>query len=299
MDSKDRLSPALPSEINPYAAPAPIEAEPVKPVVMSGDEPSPEVFDELQRVANFRHVQKTLKASGTGSIVFGLIAIVVGVMAMQHNPVNAILLGIGILLAVEGTWLVIAPAPAGIIVDGISLMLVGVWNIWVTINNMAAGQHTSTWGVIGVFQIIWGFQSFSRYSRFSKMPRETPSPATIQRIDEIVKDIAKTKPAVDPEIIDFKMQAFFGGVQPWKARLRGNHAVFVGPGGKDVIFARTREVDIRSAGKKALSKTLKATFRITDRNFKGIISPESFARYQTWRQATSGAPIPVIPSSPA
>jgi hypothetical protein len=278
-----------PSELNPYAAPVPIQNAPAPPVSVGGDsEPSPEVFEELQRVANYRHVHKALKASGAGSIVFGVIAMVVGFTAMRHNPINVILRGIGVLLAVEGLWLVIAPAPIGIIVDGVSLMLVGAWNIWVTVMNMAAGQHTATWGVIGVFQIIWGIQAFGRYSRFSKMPREQPAPETLKRIDQIVGDITRTKIAQDPQAIEFKVK-MFTATQPWKGRLRHNHAVFVGPGGKDIIFARANDVVFNREGKVLIGKTIKAKFQIADRTFKGTISPVSFERYEGWKKAESGS----------
>jgi hypothetical protein len=285
------LASGRPSELNPYAAPVPIESDAAPSVSVAGeDEPSPGVFEELQRVANYRHVQKALKASGTGSIVFGVIAMVVGYTAMQHNPINVILFGIGVLLAAEGLWLVIAPAPIGIIVDGVSLMLVGTWNIWVTVMNMAAGRPSATWGVIGVFQIIWGIQAFGRYSRFSKMPREQPAPVTLKRIDQIVRDITRAKMAQDPEVIDFQVKPF-AGAQAWKGRLRSNHAVFVGPGGKDIIFARTKEVLFNREGKVLLGKTLKAKFKIAGRSFNGTISPESFARYEEWKQAVSGVAV--------
>ena len=64
--------------------------------------------------------------------------------------------------------------------------------------------------------------------------------------------------------------------------------MFVGPGGKDIIFARTKEVLFNCDGKVLLGKTLKAKFKIAGRSFNGTISPESFARYEEWKQAVSG-----------
>jgi hypothetical protein len=197
-----RLSAANEQEFNPYAAPAPAQDAPLHPVVVSADdEPSDAVFDELKRVANYRQICKTLRASGTGSIVFGVIAIAVGVATIRINPNNTILLVIGILLTVEGLWLVISPTPIGIIIDGVSLMLVGSWNVFISIMNMAIRAGTGAWPVVGIFQFIWGLQSFGRYSRFSQMPREIPGASTIKRIDQIAKDILRTKPAQEPQVI--------------------------------------------------------------------------------------------------
>ncbi len=283
-----RRTAANESELNPYAAPAPAQNAPLQPVVVSADdEPSAAVFDELKRVANYRHIRKILRGSGTGSIVFGVIAIALGAATIHINPINAILLLIGVLLTVEGVWFVISPTPIGIIIDGVSLMLVGAWNVFISIMNMAIGAGTGAFPIIGIFQIIWGLQSFGRYSRFAQMPREIPSPSTIKRIDEIAKDILRTKPAKDPQIIEFRAQTFFGGNQPWKGRLRSNHAVFVGPGGKDVIFARTSEVKFTNDSRKA-GKTVKVTIQIGDRNLKGTMPFESYQRYESWKQALSG-----------
>jgi hypothetical protein len=278
--------PAGSFEQNPYAAPQPLPEAPAADVYgAAADEPSAEVFTELQRVANYRYMRKTLFGSGIGSIIFGALAIIVGASAMRHNPINVILLGIGVLLAAEGLWLVVAPVPIGIIGNGIVLLIVGAWNLWVSVMNAAAGQ-AGGWPVIGLLQIAWAFQCFARYPRFKNVPRETPSPATLKRIDQIVNDINRSKMNKDPQLIQFQSKTFLSP-QSWKGRLRSNHAIFVGASRNDLIFARPSDVVITRQGKVLLGKTLKVTIQITDRSFKGTCSPESFDRYTAWKQTVT------------
>ncbi len=295
MDRHAELPPDSRSvEQNPYAAPQPVAVPtPANVYGSAADEPSAELFAELQRVANYRHMRKTLFSSGIGSLIFGALAIAISVPGMQVNPINVILLMIGVLLVAEGLWLLIAPVPAGIIAAGVALMLVGVWNIFVTVFNTVHGQGVGIIAGIAVAQIIWSIQCFARYPRFKNIPRETPSPSTLKRIDQIVGDIKRAKIDKDSQIIQFQAKTFLSP-QAWKGRLGSNHAIFIGMTKNDLIFARPEDVEIRRDGKVMIGKTLKATFQIADRSFKGTISPQAFDRYTDWKQMMTPMPIPEL-----
>src|SRR5260370_32291843 len=134
----------------------------------------PADVDELQQVAEYRRARKTLRAAGIGGIVFGVLALAVGVPLLAVDLINAVLVMIGLLLLVEGIWNVTYPTAEGVIVDGLSLLVVGVWNIFVTIYNaVAAGGGPGAalhvqWAVIGGFQIC-----FPRYRFSSSRPLPT------------------------------------------------------------------------------------------------------------------------------
>ncbi|HSC77053.1 MAG TPA: hypothetical protein VLB32_00700, partial [Candidatus Acidoferrales bacterium] len=80
---------------------------------------------ELQRAADFRTVRKTLRPAAFGSIVFGVIAIGMGIASLEDSPVNAVLVLLGLGLLGEGIWILVQPTPVGMIVDGIALCLLG------------------------------------------------------------------------------------------------------------------------------------------------------------------------------
>lgn len=242
--------------------------------------------DELHRVLNYRLVRKTLRPAGIGSIVFGLVAKGTGFGGMEANPINAILGLIGIFLFVEGIWIVAAPTPAGMIVDGIALIILGIWNIIITFANSAAvgGGGHRFFAVLGVWQIIWGFQSFGRYKRFSAMPMSRPSDETLRQIDDMVKELAKTKPKDATDVIAFQIKN-----RPWKGRLGQDSGIFVDAPGQEVVFVNRDRVRIEIQDKVLIGKALKASFTLGDRNLNGTISLESYERYDAWK---AGNPLP-------
>ncbi len=160
------------AEENPYAAPQ-LSAQAPLPVGSSaGGEMSSELLDELQRVANYRQMRQRLRRSGTLSVFFGVLAVGLGYGALHVNQLNAILLAIGVFLLVEGAWLIISPAPVGVILDGTGFLLVGIWNIGVAVLNAMAGHFEGGFlPLIGIFQICWGIQPISAI--FSNAARNT------------------------------------------------------------------------------------------------------------------------------
>lgn len=240
-------------------------------------------FTELQDASSYRIVHKTLKYRGIGSIIFGIIALAVGFGGMQENPINGILVLIGLFLLIEGVWVVSSPKPAGMIVDGIAMLTVGIWNILVTIANIANDGGFQFFIVIGVWQIIWGCQSFQRYKRFSKMPVNKPSKETLKQIDDLMNTIIKVKAKEQDNIIEFKTNR---PQQLWKGKLSQNTAIFVERTGQDIMFAAKHEVDFIKEGKSLLGKALKASFGVRERKLTGTIMPEYFERFEMWKVKT-------------
>ncbi len=246
-------------------------------------------IEELQKVVDYRLVRKNLKWPAIGSIIWGLIAIGAGFGSIEDSSIYVILGLIGAFLLVEGIWLIRAPSPRGMIVDGIALCILGVWNISVTfVWPTVVGAGRADWAaVLGVLQIIWGIQSFRRYRRFSGVPTQKPSEQTMKQADEIIQSVAKTKPSESKDIIQFQMTRGGFGWKSWRGKLSGDVGVFVTSSGDDAIFARRDEVDFISKGKVPISlpgKTLKVSARIGRGTFKAAMPPESMARYESWKE---------------
>lgn len=118
-----------------------------------------------QRVGEYAEVRRRLKWAAIGSIVFGIIAIVMGVATAGENPLNIGLAVIGGLLFAEGIWLLLTLRLVGLIVDGIMLCILGVWIIFISIYNMTQGSGgiSPIFIPLGIFQIYWGVQNIFRY----------------------------------------------------------------------------------------------------------------------------------------
>ncbi|MFB3896660.1 MAG: hypothetical protein ACE14V_10200 [bacterium] len=250
-------------------------------------------YEELQRICNYRYVRKTLKPAGIGSIIFGVIAIVMGFTGIADNPINAILGFIGLFLFVEGIWIIFAPKPMGMIVDGIALSILGVWNIMVTIANAANGESHGFFAILGLMQIAMAVQSFKMYKRCSVMPMVIPTEETLKKLDELAKSIAKSEVKDQPDMIEFQIIGFRNR-QIWKGKLESDSAIFAEGSGQDVIFAKKNEVELVNNGKVMVGKSLNMQFKTKDRILKGTIKPESFDRFTAWKTKPIPGTIPIV-----
>jgi hypothetical protein len=250
--------------------------------------PSDPEFDELQRVASRRILLKNLRGRGIGSIIWGLIASGLGIAGMEVDRANAILAAIGVFLTIEGIRVVAAPAPAGLIVDGFALLILGIWNLAITVMSASSGVPP-IFAIIGVLQIAWGCQSFFKYAQFSKTSSAVPSATALQSFDQLVNYIQGANVADDASLVAF----ITSGQIEWKGQFRATGAVFVAqrsgkrsrgrkPADGDIIFAAKADVSFRKDADGLAPNTLKMTFSIKARKFSGVMPQEAFDRYETW-----------------
>ena len=62
-------------------------------------------------------------------------------------------------------------------------------------------------------------------------------------------------------------------------------ALFIDKRGYDIQVATRDDVLIRESGKVLIGKALKASIRIGDQWYQGLINPESYAKYKRWKAA--------------
>jgi hypothetical protein len=232
----------------------------------------------LKNVFGYKVILKSLRPRAVGSVIFGVIAVVMGWLSVSENPLNIVLLLIGVFLLSEGTWLIVTPKPKGMVVDGIALLLVGAWNIFVTVINLVNGGGTGgLFGVYGIFQIVWGIQSFVKYSKFQKQYNDKPSTDDMKRVNDIIESVANSNPIESEDVVQFK-----SGKQ-WMVKLLGDVAIFVTTKRNDVIVANRDEIVFANFGKKTFSKKLEFSLTVGERIIGGEISPESMKRLETWK----------------
>lgn len=236
---------------------------------------------ELQRASDYRLMHKYLRPGAIGSIIFGVIAIALGLASIDNNPINIILVLIGILLFVEGLLVLIAPSPKKIIAAGLALLLVGGWNISITIYNVSAGGSSFFWAILGFWQIIWAFQAFGRYRRFSHLSPVKPSEEYLKWIGEAVKSVKKAKVTESDDIINFRMLKNHSN---WKGMLLKQGAIFVEVRERDILLAKIEDVNFMPLGA-GCGGTTEVSFQIANRTGAGEIPPESFEKYEAWKQS--------------
>jgi hypothetical protein len=249
---------------------------------------------------------------GIGSIFWGVINSVWGFATLADNPLNWILLLLGLSLLAEGVWICIKPSPRGFLVDGIFFFALGTWNIVITIYNLqqyyAILSHyyygyypaspSSVFVIVGVWQFIGGVSRIKRFKRFSGTPHERPSEQLAHRVDELVESVRRAKPFESDDLIEFTDSGDSGSGVKWKGKLNGDAGIFVGVSGTviksiyEALFVNRDDVQILIKGKVRLRQELKVKVKIGTRSISGIMSPESMQRYERmWK-------LPLPPSPP-
>ena len=274
---------APPAPAAPMAAAGPYN--PYAPPTMDGSPAAGPTASDLDQVIEHRKQRMMMRGAGTGSLIFGVIAIGMGVAMLGENPLNIVLIALGLYLCGEGIWLLAAPGAAGLVAHGIGMLMIGSWNLLITVLEAAAGGRVTKVAVLGVFQLFWGFQSFWQARKYAISPK--PSDETLKALDALVKSITKAKMANDPTLIEFAANG------NWKARLSGRQAVFVHQNAQDIVFADQSQVEFVDNGKVLMGSSRKVQFNFGAKKLKGTCSPDAMARYQAWKQGPGPQPLPL------
>jgi hypothetical protein len=234
-------------------------------------------------------------------------------VTFSNDPISWVLLLLGFSLIAEGTWICIKPSPMGILVDGIFLLIIGIWNIVVTVNDFIlwsqfirrnplsyVSSPSTVFIIIGMWQIVWFVSRVKRFRRFSGKIREKPSEETINKVDAITDSIKNVKFDESNDLIEFT-----GAGTNWKGRLFGNIVVLVGVEGlilksvNDAAFIRREDMQIVDQGRYRLSRFRRVQVRMGTRSFSGLMSPKSLQRYElVWKAAPMVFPPPPPPPPP-
>ena len=258
-------------------------------------------LDDLRAAAGHYTIKTTLRMAGTGSILFGGVAIYMGITNRHISELNVILALLGALLVVEGMWLSLITANVLLIVDGVALIILGIWNIMVSISN-AAGTYSASpstlWTMLAVSQIAWGVQSFLKYKRLRKaVSTSDPSPEAKQWVADAVEAVRSADRNNDADIVslDGKPSVLLEFPKSWIGQLRDNLAVFVmTSGGSEVLVATQAEVNVKS--KHYQKKSRKVTLSLGRRVLKGFMTPKHLDRLRSWKARLAG-PANIAPGT--
>jgi len=193
-----------------------------------------------------------------------------------------------------GVWIAVRPSPMGMIFDGIALIMVGLWNGWISylILSRPGSNPNTMLPIMSIAQIGWGVYRLVRYSEFAAVAALRPSKQMVQWLDGTIKSVAKAKLNSDPTAIEFQIKGF-NSYQRWKGRLLPDLAILVRDIGKDLRLLPRENLRIDVTGKKLLGKTRKAKFTLGRKTNKGTIAPTSLERFEQWSAA-----VPVAQAAP-
>lgn len=238
---------------------------------------------KLQDAAEYWLVSKSLRSRAIGSIIFGSLAVLMGLSMLEEHSMNVILAFLGIFLLAEGIWVLAAPRPAGFVADGIALIVVGIWNVVVTAHNLAASgaEASPMFLILGVLQFGWGCQSFSRYTRFARVDFEEYDAWLVGRVDQMCKEMRKSRSRQREDIIVIKE-----GASTWIGQLGASVVILVKQKYEDIRIAPSSLASMRydSSPKSAV----KVLVRVGPYEINGMMKAKYIQRYEKWKAGARG-----------
>ena len=243
----------------------------------------------LHRVAAYRGARRTLGVAGTWSLLFGVIAVMVGSL---WTPVDWVFTVLGVALMVTGVWNIQAPRPTGILADAVTLLMVGGYGLIGAILAVIDGLPPSPLrAFLGVLQIVWGVQRLQGFRWFAGVFLELPSEEDAKEVDDAVTAIRTSGTNILTGTIELT-----GGARkrPWKARLAGDYAVFVEMAGPGLLVGTRQTVRIVSREPGAPGATLHAQLLVNDTKLPITLSNEALRFYEQWK-AAAGETVRLAP----
>jgi arabinogalactan oligomer/maltooligosaccharide transport system substrate-binding protein len=246
----------------------------------------PRVMRQAWEAARLR---KTLGGSGMWSILWGIMGVITGIVLLEASGLNIVLIGIGLFLIGTGIAAWAVPNPITLRLDAAALLIVGLWNIVVTIANGESSQFA--WAIAGIIQIVWSIQRFRKHGDFVRV-QHVPK-AFAKEVEMLVNGTQRAKVDREEGAI-----AFRANNKLWKARLMPDLVVAVAGAGnaQDVRFVLPDRFDLQVTAEAKGNRWAPATIKLGYDSWTGTVSQVSVAHYGTWRaagDAGSAEPIPV------
>lgn len=172
----------------------------------------PQRIERLATAGSFCLFDKRLSSSGTSSIVWGLINLLIGTAVIaQNNSWGAVSLVLGLALVAAGIYERRVREPKVIIISAATLGVLALWNFMLIAlaamgkMQLVLGGRTLFWAVIQAWAAYTTWKTYSSY----KTLLEKSDPLTVQHVRECVDELKKAKPEQSSDLIEFEVNSGF------------------------------------------------------------------------------------------
>jgi hypothetical protein len=239
----------------------------------------------MTRVAEYVRIKRSAKLGARGSLAFGLLAMISGLVGLGSSVLAIPLLALGVFLVGTGIWVQKKTSAAALRWDAIAVWAVASWNIVMGLLSVIFSDGGGAlWIVIGAWQVYWGVQARRRALIFGSFLANPGSDASLAELERLVAEIQASSLAQSADLIEFD-SASLTTRQHWKARLGKDWAVFVDAAGADVVVTAPQDVTVAKQGETAIRHRIKAQLMLAKRSLKGTIPKESLDRITSWKAA--------------
>jgi hypothetical protein len=195
--------------------------------------------------------RKLIKNIGIGGIIWGVINIGIGVLAIQATALNAGILILGVMMLGTGVQALRHPSLGVLLTETIVTVLLFLWNLGISVLNLQAGGPFDPRGLI--FPLVIAAVMGNHYRKLGHLRDliATVNPRNIEATKRVCKAIVKKKLKNEPLIIQTTDRKC-------RVQLMDDQAVFIQ---RDLMraFAGTRDA-IRTAVAKPEAKSWTTAF---------------------------------------
>jgi len=133
-------------------------------------------------ISRYIEMLKRIRDRAVSAIIFGIVIAIMGIFLKYAVPLRIFLVLVGAFLIGEAIWMVMSPKANKILLNGIGIIIAGLWNISIPVMSLIHGKVgiSLIWGLIGIILVIWGSMGFRDTIKF----RETSG-----KLDEKLKDM--------------------------------------------------------------------------------------------------------------
>jgi hypothetical protein len=269
----------------------------------------PDDAESLRRIVDYRTARAAVRGIGAGSIVCGLIYI--ALVALGPGVISQAVIALGVVMIGVGVGSLLRPAPAWLLIDGLTVGGIGLLNISLPfLTYVLTGQvPIFSWGVfglLGLFFLLGGIKRLRDYARFGHVLTDPPAAAEMLALEALVRRAARADPTKDEEVIAFRVKTFgglrewrrlspgdligqsitavmLGGPREWRGLFHGRAILFVELPLETALAADRDDVEFRVEGKANSEGQLRATLRVGEKTWAATISAGALGRFDAWK----------------
>jgi hypothetical protein len=249
-----------------------------------------ERIKRLSLAGAFCLFDKKLSSSGNGSIIWGVLNLLVGALILANGGGwGTVSLLLGLALVVAGLYERKVRDPKVIIISAATLAGLALWN-FALIGLAAMGKVELALGGRTLFWAIaqaWGaYSTWKTYNTY-KMLRETTDPLTVEQVRGYVDELNKAKAEQTIDLVEFEANVgFVEGKRRYRLKpfddlyLVAQYKAQLGSLKLDNLsFVARNEVSLTPIGEKWMSKKMNATVQLGPARVEKVsISPEMATR---------------------
>lgn len=254
-------------------------------------------IESLQKYINYLALKNYFQILVIGNVFWGGIALY---FAYTDRNSSALYI-IGSLLVFAGIYFLIQPKRFGILINSFLLLIIGFWNISIVFQSNSSDISLVLYmvSILGLFQIIWSTQTFSRYRYFSGRPLKKPSLELSNSIvkfgkrivDNYKKGLRYKRENLSVTIIYPSFLDDQRSKEKWIMSLGSDYIIFVEKTASDLLFADRNSVSIEKIKKKKSEFKLSIEMDSLNANYMIEMDDETLTKFRKWH--SSGEELPI------